>query len=120
MKKPALEVVRGSGNVFQDFGDVNAEILQMKAILASEIIKRLDKEGLTVREAHAKTGIAAADFSRIRQADLARFSLDRLMTVIIRLGASVNLAVKDKRGGAAALRNVRQGRVARKRIHAST
>jgi hypothetical protein len=40
--------------------------LQFKAILAAEIIKALDKEQLTVRAAHDRTGIAAADFSRIR------------------------------------------------------
>ncbi|HEY4214482.1 MAG TPA: helix-turn-helix transcriptional regulator [Steroidobacteraceae bacterium] len=93
MTKAGIEVVRGSGNVFRDFGDANAEILQMKAILAAEVIKRLDAEGLTVRQAQSKTGIAAADFSRIRGADLARFSLERLMTVIIRLGGGVEVTV---------------------------
>ena len=93
MTKTEIEVVRGSGNVFRDFGDANAEILQMKGILAAEIIKRLDAKGLTVRQAQAKTGIAAADFSRIRGADLARFSLERLMTVIIRLGGSVEVSL---------------------------
>ena len=39
---------------------------QFKAILAAEIIKALDRERLTVRAAHDRTGIAAADFSRIR------------------------------------------------------
>ena len=96
MKRQQIEVVRGSGNVFRDFGDVDAEILQLKAILAAEITKRLDKHGLTVRAAHAQTGIAAADFSRIRQADLARFSVDRLMTALIRLGAHVDLTFKDR------------------------
>jgi predicted XRE-type DNA-binding protein len=93
MTKTVLDVVRGSGNVFRDFGDSNAEILQMKAILAAEVIKRLDREGLTVRQAHSRTGIAAADFSRIRNADLARFSLERLMTVIMRLGGHVEVSV---------------------------
>ena len=34
----------------------------MKAILAAEIIKTLDGEKLTVRAAHARTGIAARIF----------------------------------------------------------
>ena len=96
MRSQEIEVVRGSGNVFRDFGDADAEILQLKAILAAEITKRLDKQGLTVRAAHAQTGITAADFSRIRQADLGRFSVDRLMTALIRLGARVDLAFKDR------------------------
>lgn len=37
---------------------------QLKAILATEIIKVLDRERLTVRQANVRTGIAAADFSR--------------------------------------------------------
>ncbi len=59
----------------------------MKAIFAAKIIKIMDREKLTVRGAHAKTGIAAADFSRIRNADLGRFTLDRLVTIINRLGS---------------------------------
>jgi hypothetical protein len=41
-----------------------------KASLAAEIIKALDRDGLSVRSAQVRTGIAAADFSRIRNADL--------------------------------------------------
>lgn len=54
----------------------------------------MDKDGLSTRAAHAKTGIAAADFSRIRNADLGRFTIDRLMAVINLLGARVDVAVK--------------------------
>ena len=48
------------------------------AILATAIIKALDRDRLTVREAHARTGIAAADFSRIRNADLALAQVNRI------------------------------------------
>jgi hypothetical protein len=66
----------------------------------AEIVKTIDKCGLTVREAHPRTAIAAADFSRIRQADLARFLVDRFMTIVIRLGTRVDLAFKSKRPAA--------------------
>lgn len=39
-------------------------------------------------------GIAAADFSRIRNADLARFTLDRLVVILNRLGARVEVQLK--------------------------
>ena len=94
MKREKLEVVRGSGNVFRDLGHKNADAEQFKAILAAEIIKALDRERLTVRAAHARTGIAAADFSRIRNADLGRFTVDRLMTIINRLGSRVEVRVR--------------------------
>jgi predicted XRE-type DNA-binding protein len=88
------EVTRGSGNVYRDVKRPYADVEQLKAILAAEIIKRMDKDGLSTRAAHGKTGIAAADFSRIRNADLSRFTVDRLMAVINLLGARVDVAVK--------------------------
>jgi predicted XRE-type DNA-binding protein len=86
--------VRGSGNVFRDLRHENADVEQFKAILAAEIIKALDREHLTVRAAHARTGIAAADFSRIRHADLGRFTVDRLMSIINRLGSRVEVKIR--------------------------
>ncbi len=96
--KERLEVIRGSGNVFRDLNIPNADVEQLKAILAVEIIKTLDAQKLTVRAAQRLTGFAAADFSRIRNADLARFTVDRLMTMINQLGSRVDVAVKIKRG----------------------
>jgi predicted XRE-type DNA-binding protein len=94
MKSGKLAVTRGSGNVFRDLRRKNADAEQFKAILAAEIIKILDRAALTVRAAHARTGIAAADFSRIRNADLGRFTVDRLMSIINRLGARVEVKVR--------------------------
>ncbi len=97
MKRERLAVTRGKGNVYRDLSKENADLKQFKALLAAEIIKALDRDQLSVREAHARTGIAAADFSRIRNADLGRFTADRLMSVINRLGSRVEVAVKVKR-----------------------
>ena len=97
MKSEKREVVRGSGNVFRDVGHKNADADQFKAILAAEIIKALDQEGLSVRGAQGRTGIAAADFSRIRNADLGRFTVDRLMTILNRLGSRVEVKVRVRR-----------------------
>jgi len=94
MRSEKLELVRGSGNVFRDLGHKNADAEQFKAILAAEIIKALDREHLTVRAAHGRTGIAAADFSRIRNADLGRFTVDRLMSIINRLGCRVEVKIR--------------------------
>ena len=97
MKSERLEVVRGSGRVFRDLGHENTDAQQFKAILAAEIIKALDRERLTVRAAHRRTGIAAADFSRIRNADLRRFTADRLMSIINRLGSRIEVKVRVHR-----------------------
>jgi hypothetical protein len=66
----------------------------LKALLAAEIIKTLDRDELTVRAAHAQTGFAAADFSRIRNADLGRFTADRLMSILNRLGSRVEVKIR--------------------------
>ncbi|MET3613789.1 putative XRE-type DNA-binding protein [Rhizobium aquaticum] len=93
MMEEDLEVVRGSDNVFADLGFADAETRQMKAQLAAEIIIALDRRKLTVREAGELTGIAAADISRIRNADLGRFTIDRLVRVLSHLDRKVELRV---------------------------
>ncbi|OQW45402.1 MAG: XRE family transcriptional regulator [Nitrospira sp. HN-bin3] len=100
--KENIAVVRGRGNVFRDLGRINADTDQFKAILATEIINTLDRDRLTVRAAQARTGIAAADFSRIRHADLGRFTADRLITVLNRLGSRVEVKVRVRPAKSAA------------------
>jgi predicted XRE-type DNA-binding protein len=101
MKSGRLEVVRGSGNVYRDLGHANSDVKHFKALLAAEIMKMLDRERLSVRQAQVRTGIAAADFSRIRNADLGRFTLDRLMSIINRLGSRVEVKLKVRPAGRA-------------------
>jgi predicted XRE-type DNA-binding protein len=38
--------------------------------------------------------VVAADFSRIRRCDLGRFTLDRLVTILDRLGVQVEVKIK--------------------------
>lgn len=89
----SCELVRGSGNVFADFGALDAGLRQLRATLAAKIIKALDAEGLSVRDAEARTGVAAADFSRIRQVKLDRFTVDRLLRILDRLDWDVRVEV---------------------------
>ena len=100
MKKEPLELIRGSGNIYRDFDVPDADVRQLKAILAAEIIKTLDKKGLTVRKAQSLTGIDAGDFSRVRNADFRRISVERLMVMINGLGSRVEVAVTVRRAQA--------------------
>ncbi len=88
-----FELVRGSGNVFRDLGHPAVDVEQTKAILAAEIIGILDDEGLSTRKAQERTGINHADFARIRNAKLNRFTIDRLMTIVDRLGRQVEVQI---------------------------
>ena len=97
MKKDRLEFIRGSGNIYRDFDMADADVRQLKAILAAEIIKTLDRDGMSVRKAQSLTGIDAGDFSRVRSADFRRISVERLMAMINRLGSRVEVKVKVRR-----------------------
>ena len=94
MSENDFELVEGSGNVFRDLGDPHADLKQAKAMLAARIIAVLDQRGLSVRKASALTRFAAADFSRIRNADLGRFTLDRLMKMLAALDGDVRVTLR--------------------------
>lgn len=89
-----MNIIRGSGNVFRDLGHPEADREQLRALLAARIIGVLDARKLTVRAAQEATGVTAADFSRIRNANLGRFTIDRLMTILGSLGQEVEVEVK--------------------------
>ncbi len=87
---------RGSGHVYRDFHVPDADVRHLKAILAAEIMKTLDKTELSVRKAQRLTGVPSADLSRIRNADLKRFTSDRMMTILNKLGSRVEVSVPVK------------------------
>ena len=88
-----FELVHGSGNVFRDFGRADADVQQTKALLAARIIGILDDAGLSTRKAEGRTGVSHADFTRIRNVQLDRFTIDRLMTVLNKLGQHVDVQI---------------------------
>ena len=94
MKKNEPEIVRGSGNVYRDFDLPDSDVRQLKAVLAAAVVKMLDRRDLSVRAAQRLTGIDAGDFSRVRNADFRRISVERLMAMINRLGSRVNVRIK--------------------------
>ena len=48
---------------------------------------------LTVRAAELATGVAASEFSRIRNVRLERFTIDRMITILGKLGQEVEVSV---------------------------
>lgn len=48
----------------------------------------------TVRKAASATGFAAADFSRVRSADLGRFTLDRLIRMLSSLADTLEVTLR--------------------------
>jgi predicted XRE-type DNA-binding protein len=87
------DLVYGSGDVFADLGFADAPVMRLKARVASEIVRALERRELSVRAAAKETATTAADLSRIRNADLDRFTLDRLVRIAERLGCRVEIKV---------------------------
>ena len=74
-----------------------------KAILAARIIGILDDRKLTATKAATMTRYTAADFSRLRNADLGRFTLDRLFRILGALDDGIEVTIQlisrpDRRG----------------------
>ena len=88
-----MELVQGSGNLFRDMCRPNAEVRQLKAILAAQVLKVLDDRELSTRKAQEVTGIDHGDFSRVRRAKLDRFTVERLIAMLEGLGQEVEVSV---------------------------
>jgi predicted XRE-type DNA-binding protein len=91
-----LELVRGSDNPFDDVGLPDADTKLIKADLAAEIVGILRERRLTGAAAAKLVGMQTADISRIRNADLARFTIDRLVHILNRLNRHVEMRVTVK------------------------
>jgi predicted XRE-type DNA-binding protein len=93
MSKDDLELVRGSGNVYRDLGRPTADLEQARALVAAKIIRVLDDRKLSTRDAEKLTGISHSEFSRIRGTQLRRFTLDRMIAILGKLDAEVEVSV---------------------------
>ena len=96
------DIIRGTENVFADMGDADAEAKRLKAKIAADIIATLNAKQLSVREAGRLAGMDGADIQRIRNADLSRFTIDRLVRVAYRLGRKIDIKLSALGRGVAA------------------
>lgn len=85
-KKPAA-------NVFLDLGFEPAEavVLQMRAMLMSDLRDYIETEGLTQAEAAEQLGIAQSRVSDLVRGKWDKFSLEMLITLEARIGRTVNM-----------------------------
>jgi len=80
-----LELVRGTDNPFREADLPESDTKLMKADLAAEIIRILRERKLTGAKAAKLTDVQAVHISRIRNAQLDRFTIDQLVTILNRL-----------------------------------
>src|SRR5215213_11055748 len=93
MKQDAIELVRGSGNGYRDFGRPNADLEQARALTAAKIIRTIDERKLSTRDAEKLTGVSYSEFSRIRNTQLGRFTLDRMIAILGKLDEDIEVSV---------------------------
>ncbi len=101
MKNDDAELMRRRGNVYRDFERPDAGLEQARAIIAGKIIDIINDRKLTTRDAEKLTGVSHSEFSRIRNAQLRRFTLDRMIAILGKLDedVEVNVTFRPRRHG---------------------
>ena len=82
-----------SGNVFADLGLPDAGMRLAKAELARTITTIIQERGLNQRTAAEVLGIDQPKVSAIARGRLGDFSLERLLTLVNRLGMDIDITV---------------------------
>jgi predicted XRE-type DNA-binding protein len=101
VKDDHSESVCRSTNAYRDSARPDAGLEQARAVIAARIINILDDHHLTARDAEYLTGVSRSEFSRIRNAQLRRFTLDRMIAILGRLDedVEVNVTFSPRRHG---------------------
>ena len=89
MKKKAIDYEIGSSNVFKDLGFPDADDLLARSQMIMAINDIAKERGLTQAEFAKITELGQPDVSRLLRGDLNRFSTDRVMQVLNRLGRDI-------------------------------
>jgi len=95
-----VEFERSSGNIFADLDLPNPVELHIKSQLMITINLEIERRGLTQVEAAEIVGLSQSDISRIGCGHLSAFSIDRLLSVLGRLGIDLEITPRRSRNGA--------------------
>ncbi len=94
-----MEMIESGGNVFADLGLQDSSALQLKSVVAQQINQIVAGRHLTQEQAAAILGVAQPKVSALRNGRLNGFSLERLMTFMLRLDRNVEISFKKKSTG---------------------
>ncbi len=99
-----VEVTPSSGNVFADLGLPNPEERLLKADLAIQIDRIIAARGWTQTQAAEHIGLSQSSVSLLLRGRLSGFSVERLLTILNRLGYDVEVRIAPAQREAAELR----------------
>lgn len=91
-----VKVELSSGNIFADLGFPDAEEHLLKAELMVRIEQLIEKKGWTQAQAAERMKLDQPKVSRLRRGHFRGFSVDRLLTILNRLGHSVEVRISAK------------------------
>lgn len=103
-KSDAIDIIRGSGNVFADLGLADAEERQTKLRLAYALNAVIDRARLSQAAAAMRLGLNQPKISALRNYKLEGFSVERLMTLLTTLDQDVEIVIRKKPRSRAAAR----------------
>lgn len=83
-----MELIKSPNEFHHDAG-----LKKARADVCSKIIQILDDKKLSTRDAEKLTGISHTEFSRIRNAKLQRFTLDRLIIILGKLDPQIEINI---------------------------
>jgi predicted XRE-type DNA-binding protein len=99
MARKRIEVQAGTGNVFADLGYTDAGERTLKVELAMQVNRILEERGLAQERAARLLGIRQPHVSDLVRYRLNRFSVERLMDFLTRLGKDVEIRIVARPSG---------------------
>ncbi len=89
-----VEFTGSSGNVFADLGLANADEMLAKAEMAARIARLLEARKLTQKALAEMLDASQSDVSLLANHKFGRFSTERLMQFLVRLGQDVEITIR--------------------------
>ena len=93
-KDEKIEV--GSGNVYLDLGYQDAEGMARKSALVHRIDEIIRGRGISQTQAAEALGVDQSDLSKILRGQFRSISLEKILSMLIRLGEDVTINVRTK------------------------
>lgn len=85
------QIVRRNGNIYAQLGLPNPEERQLKSQLMRVFNDTVARMGLNQADTAERAGINQADVSRIFHGQGSRFSVERLMSIVGKLGIDIDI-----------------------------
>jgi predicted XRE-type DNA-binding protein len=89
----------GSGNIFADLGLEDADELFARAQLGFHVYRILENKKLKQREIAALLGIKQPEVSHLMNGHFSRFTADKLLDFLKRLGQKVTFQIRPHQPG---------------------